>query len=796
MATDRKIPGLNHDCPLGIDDYSYLEDVLTDELLERTKAFMGNYLSTGTVHGIVAEADPATATAGASPATPFQVDVNGTDDKKVDVHPGIAFCSAGHFLVLASKIESVSLVAAGVPASGTQYVIYVEYEEVDNPDTTVSVNYYNVSAQRQRMRVIDKDLIKVATVGDWQDATIFTTDRMRYCVPIAFVNAITSGVVTIVSVDMTRAVLASNRPWFSIVDIQHRSEIGTGSASTPHNLSLSDLSEGDLSIYRQMLKHGVVISKDRAVPGIPGKLCTEFIDNTRVLTDDALGKVTGITDTRYSGGLANTRYVLLEAYPIRVVGAVGPNSTSSTDNEVICFSIRGSNLLIIPYEEVVPAAGFYLYYTAADILQPPVEILVRDEMVFSAPDSDELVIAGGKACSLVAAADRILPLGAVGPIPQFFRVLYDGDCEFVLCPQVMVCATRLSSIGTTLQTLATEMYGTAKLKVGIVNAVDGVGLSIKVKLTGTDANGGAITETVQFSNPTYNPISTPITPSCEDAHMMDHVVSGDTYTGTAGHFIRTEQAFASFDSWQITELLIDGGATIIVIYADLDPEYTVELQAACPLAEVIWDSQAACLIRDIRPVIAYLDQRLENTPEEHYATRSLGSALTWARSLDLDIGVGGCTCKLIAAEHIANPYWICDYRSDIYRLYVDGLMSDTMPPDKMLHGTYISRAIEVPAMPAGYTDMNTRLVLFGSRASHIQYTTDIDLATFEIFIRAATIITPSEWGAWVALAAPNCGMIDMTLYFDRTTNLKIQLRMKGLISGWGIISLVADVAPI
>jgi hypothetical protein len=119
-----------------------------------------------------------------------------------------------------------------------------------------------------------------------------------------------------------------------------------------------------------------------------------------------------------------------------------------------------------------------------------------------------------------------------------------------------------------------------------------------------------------------------------------------------------------------------------------------------------------------------------------------------------------------------------------------------IPLDKMLRGTYVSRAIEVPRFDVGsYTGMYTYLLLFGAWASESQYTQDIDPGEFYAEIRVATVATPSEWGAWVALPVPaECGMIDLSTYFDRLVNLKVQIRLKGLISGWAIVSQIGNYA--
>jgi hypothetical protein len=304
VADDRRLPGLDYGAPIGLDDLAYAEEVYADEIRTRTKLIAGSYRSAGASYGIVAEKDPTTATS--SVDTPFRVASNDLDGSKIDVFAGFAITKAGDYIYLIA--EQTSFEVALAPAVGEQYVVYIEYlTEAD--DETVQANRYQENVARRRVRISDDAVVKIADYADWTDGTIFTVDRLMYIIPIAFLNVVTdttevSGIRMEVSMDGTS--LSENRPWWSPVDMEHRADIGTGLSSISHNLGLSDLSSGNMSLYHQLLNHGMIISRDVSFPGVSGSLCTEIIDPTREQIDTT-GEITGTIGSKY--------YILLR-YPV------------------------------------------------------------------------------------------------------------------------------------------------------------------------------------------------------------------------------------------------------------------------------------------------------------------------------------------------------------------------------------------------------------------------------------------------------------------------------------------------
>ena len=61
MADELKLPGLNYNTPITIDDLEHLERTYTEEFAGRTLAIIGAYQAAGASFGIFASEDPSLA---------------------------------------------------------------------------------------------------------------------------------------------------------------------------------------------------------------------------------------------------------------------------------------------------------------------------------------------------------------------------------------------------------------------------------------------------------------------------------------------------------------------------------------------------------------------------------------------------------------------------------------------------------------------------------------------------------------------------------------------------------------
>jgi hypothetical protein len=128
-------------------------------------------------------------------------------------------------------------------------------------------------------------------------------------------------------IDITKANYAINRPWFSLCDIEHRNQKGTGSDSVPHSIGLNDLTSSDLTIYDQLLNRGIIVSKDLSLAGIPGHAY----------------KYEGITDIKEVGG--NAAYIELKdgTFPNAIMSV----RRKDTNEDIICHYIKGTRLIAL-----------------------------------------------------------------------------------------------------------------------------------------------------------------------------------------------------------------------------------------------------------------------------------------------------------------------------------------------------------------------------------------------------------------------------------------------------------------
>lgn len=336
--------------PVTFDLLGFERGVWIDEILERTKLLMGTFDSSLTKYGIVDSEDPSTAYAGGT--RPLSVSVNTSDTATIDVYPGTAVFKSGEVIYILSSVTQVSL--ANGAANGRN-IVYLEFGE-EEQDTVVTryltptsskVNYYTDAA----------DYVKVLDVDDYEALDPADKDLT---IPLALVTVqvVSSGggTTTQLEVDMERTTATYNRPWFSVVDSEHRSYLGTGVVSdvNPHGQSFNDISATEeQTLFQLILDYGMIVAKERGLAGVPGTICEETVPAASIYEDDASGTITGI---------AFSHYFVLSRYP-RLVVRVTDEETETKDYAPV--TIPGKNLIfIIPNDE-------YVGTTVATITVPP-----------------------------------------------------------------------------------------------------------------------------------------------------------------------------------------------------------------------------------------------------------------------------------------------------------------------------------------------------------------------------------------------------------------------------------------
>lgn len=315
-TTNEKTQGINRDVPQTGDLLAFLDGIVNDELLMRLKLAMAMGL-TSQAWGIFAETDPADED-GSDTTAPLIVLVNEDSVTSVDVYPGTVVTKLGLWAVI-SEVISVELADTD---TGAENVVYFEYQ---NEETDLrGVRSRTTSIASKRVIKADAELIKVATLTDYQD---FDTATLNRCVPLALVTRKATTTTDETVVDMSQDTFSDNRPWFSVVDIAHRKQLGSGtpSVSNPHGMTANDFQvAGDLSLYDALIGRGLVLGPEASHQGVPGTACVETIPASRWETDTD-GSVTGS---------AGAEYVRLLGYPV-ALGACelqdGNEGTTSAD---------------------------------------------------------------------------------------------------------------------------------------------------------------------------------------------------------------------------------------------------------------------------------------------------------------------------------------------------------------------------------------------------------------------------------------------------------------------------------
>ena len=771
LLANSKMPGLNFDAPPGVRDLEYLFDkVFSDEQRTRLQLLMGQYRDAGPQYGIVDQQNPNSAVATAN--RPLTVQTNGGNPLTMDILPGIAVTRTGNVIVVPEQVFGVDLANAAVITNssgastglqGTENVVLLEYLVVDDAETNTVTEFNTVEAVRRKVapdvdatlpQVGDPDLnkpqmLKVVTVQDFQDLTKFTQQRLNEVVVLGIVKVVPNPDAatlatqpTILSIDMTNAVNTFVRPWFSAVDQQHRMMVGTGSDLVPHKLSYNDLGGGALTLYQQILQHGMIVSRDLNVPGHPGKLCQEFVDGTpgvRVLTDTA-GTVTGTV---------NRRYVYLNSYPTRIIGVRGNKlesgdsvpDTSVTAPSMAAELIPNTNILALwrqgsvdePFNSTL---GFTVYYTDSDCLRPPalphdIMLVAGDIIQFQNPTASEEYTTGGKIYETIPTTRYAVGLN--GPIPKNYRLMLDGSQQFVQSPQIVSCARLINDstgVGTAIQTPQFPMYGPARIRVALWNAPLSVptNMEVQVELTGKDAAGLVVVETLIFHGTAGS--------------AAPRQVAWEQTTITNGEAVNAMQVsnavFSTLDTWKIKPSPVAAGANALVqLWADVGPTVTPALDDALPICAFTWNGQSVSRIRDIRPIGREV-RDIKPVHDEHHA--EMAALLALAGSYPF------------AVESFKDPIWQDNIlsRRDRHSATLNTVFADeTLVGFNATDGThagqewYYSRAF-----PVGTPFTTLYMLVFGAHTFGLYSTFGTDAL---IQYQVSTTGAPGVFSVWATV---------------------------------------------
>lgn len=524
----------------------------SDEILQRTE-FLTGVLAGGSGYGIVDSRDPATTISGSS--RPFTVTPSSVS-LAITVQGGYAIFGNGEMV----EVPTIENIAVPTTYLGERHVLYLVFtEEGHDPrygDDDVQVyTWYGPPAD-------SISYLRIARKSDY-DALPASTKKSTI-IPLALLTPTS----TSVTVDHTRSELLDARPWATPIDIQHRSYVGSGTATTrnPHALSISDLSvSGSSTLYDFLLPHGIIVAKDTGVAGVPGRLCSEDVPALGILTDVS-GSITG-----YVGAY----YFSASKFPTQVLSCV----TTATSKSLAIAQIPRKNILFfLPEDEWLTTEDVTVTYVAVDAAAPPTGTNLTS-FAATQPIDNETIIAGGMVVPSVAT-----PLSYVtaGPYPFQTQVYMNDAGELHRTPETVKCDIKLAD-ATGAQALEIQPLVPSPLRIGMRSAVASATLVVEIDIVGIRADDSAqVTETVRF-----------------DSTWTDSIVPSTTENAT--QWKNTATTFESVSSWSVKTRTNDGPNTAITIQALYDTNNTA-LANDLPVSEVFWDGLRMSDIRDARPL--------------------------------------------------------------------------------------------------------------------------------------------------------------------------------------------------
>jgi len=550
--------------PITLDLLEFERTVFIDEILKRTRLLFGQIDPALNRFGIVDSVDPRTALP--SDLRPLVVRINSTDTATIDVTAGTAVFSSGEVIVLEDGASRIA-VPGGV---GTKSVVYLQFAEQElQPRLT---RYDTLANTYVDFLTTDAGYVKATTRTAYEALTF---EERELTIPLAHITvqevvASGGGTTTELVLDLTRGQLTTNRPWFTAVDVEHRSFIGSGvvSSRNPHGMSLNDVAASSAqTLFQLHLDHGMVVSKDKDLPKVPGKICEETILSGAIRTDTT-GSVTGIRDAVY---FTTTKF------PTQILRAT--DATFVKDYASVVLP-RKNVVFILPTDEYVAGTNIVVYYMTTDAVEPPTNIPLTS-LVFKQPVTLETMISGGFIIDSLVNVE--FTFADAGPLPQRYTIYVDNEGGLQRYPQTCGCYKKLTDIGFTLRSFDQALRGPAPLKVALQGAVSSATLNVQIQITGTDQNNAVVTETVTF-----------------DSTWVDNAPG--SCTEETQQFRTTNNTFKTITNYIVTTNVDSGPDAAISIFGDISPGVTTQLADILPVVEIIWDGLQVCDLEDIRPI--------------------------------------------------------------------------------------------------------------------------------------------------------------------------------------------------
>lgn len=476
--------GLNYDAELASEDYKAYRDTVEKEIIARFLLSMGSPPYTKPSFGIVDIEDPGLISTGDTSRS-LAVTVSSVNGLQISVVKGYAVTESGAVVNVPENVFSLEL--ARTQANDVN-VVFLENELIQGGHSNVNA-YMDVLSSQE---IQSTSMLRVDLLANYMNPSLYPEERKKNIVVIAVATVLQTSTGSLeLSIDMTRNTYSFLRPWFSVVDIQHRSSVGSGtvSSSNPHGMTINDLdTTGNVNLFQGLSDSGHILSRDMKLPKVKGaKVCYESIPVSRIKTD-VTGNVTA--GSKYGG--MGAKYVELLSYPTSVCSCYALDTKS---NAFAVDLIQKTNILVFGPHELLEK-DLVLEYTETSALLPPVNVS-SNLLTFGQPNIYETMVVGGK--TLTSIPDPTISFEGYGPFPRKYKIYLLPSKTLVAYPQTIFPATRLDVMGTSLITLNTTMQQPARLRVALTRLDTVSTTSVRMVIYGTDTNDNNISEYVTIS---------------------------------------------------------------------------------------------------------------------------------------------------------------------------------------------------------------------------------------------------------------------------------------------------------
>lgn len=503
--------------------------------------------------------------------------------------------TSGNAITVNGDIVYIDSFSVTLPSISEDTIACFVYEQIGSSEKRVT-NDGNAKSVWYEQRDEESSL-KFFTQSQYAS---LTSDVKNSSIVLCILKSTTSGI----ELDVTQSTYSYNRPWFSPCDISHRQELGTGSSDVPHSIGINDLTSSELTLYTQLISRGIIVSKDVGIPGVPGKLY------------------------KYEGGIvtSNATYgsvIELTCYP----NAIGSAFLESTNKDVACHLIKGTNLVVID-----TGASFgdsiTLQLVITDCLMPPIIASSMEELSFGSASSTDVIITQGMQTNI---SDSTISFSDCGTVPRNYEVVIDSEGAMQKEPSIVGYSTNIDG-------LVNSYNQDFDIPSQIQIALNGVSIpssssdtSITFSVVGLDTSGNIISEELTFNDDNYTNNEN------SDTEVPDSMQ-------------RTENYFSTLTSITVTNQDNLNGNCIVYALSNR------ALDRRTRVALISWDGDSITSLKDIRPIsTTIIDPFKVNTVKE--------SGMSLLNGLNIEDSVQN---HLLFVDDFRNPEYL-DTRSVNWR---------------------------------------------------------------------------------------------------------------------------------